>query len=118
MPTVRCSGGTERHPRERSARRAHSQRVGALVDAVNMRGVLDVADRDLYEGTDESKRQAREATHRQSRLNLARGHGTWVELEADRIEPVGRWFVVDTSTGQIYRPVKLLSDLPSGAPQL
>jgi hypothetical protein len=85
---------------------------------MSLRTTLGFADQELYEGSEESRRLAREASHRRTRLNLARGHATWVELDSDVIEPAAGRYVVDTTTGALYHPVKLLRVFPSGAAQI
>ena len=85
---------------------------------MSIRAVLGFADTELYEGSEDSIRQAREASHRQTRLHVARGHREWRELDPGFIEPVAGRYVTDTSTGALYRPVPLLRVFPSGTAQL
>jgi hypothetical protein len=68
-------------------------------------GTLGIADRELVEGSDESRRRAAEARLRENRVAAARAHRRWVELPAERLGREGRWFY-DTASGRPYEPVR------------
>jgi hypothetical protein len=76
-------------------------------------GAIGIADSDLYEGDEASRRAARERRLRDQRVIAARANRSWLELRPDRIERHGR-YIVDVHDGALFEPLRPGVDVWAG----